>query len=957
MSKAAEIASAYVAVHVQMPGVKRDIEKAFPSEGEFKNRGKRIGGVISGAIGGVVALGISSAVGMITSSIGAAVRRVDTMNNFPKIMANLGYSASDAEKSIKKMSDKLSGLPTSLDSMTGAVTQLAPLTGSLDEATNISLALNNALLAGGKATDIQANAMEQYVQMLSVGKVDMAAWRSLVTAMPGQMGQLSESLIGAGASTTDLYDAMQNGTVSFADFNQALLELNENGVGKFASFEEQAKSATEGIATGWENLKTAISRNVATIIDRLQPMIMKFTEFATMAANQIAPIAITIIEVAESVWAWAEANSGWLIPVAGVIAALIAGYRLFVLWQAAIRTLTLLKAGWAAATYGSAAASYTMGGASLFGAAAQKAWTVATKVGIGVQKAFNMVLRANPIGLVITAVTLLVGALVWFFTETEIGQKIWSGFMDWLATAWEWLQEMWSAGLEFVTGLWESAWNAVKNVFTSLWDGITGKVKSDLEYWTKVFETSLMIVKTVWETAWNAVKSFFTNLWSGITNWFTQRLEYWKRVFRIALGILSEIWSNVWDAIRTKFSNIWNAIKFVFDTMIGFVKDKPVAAFQAARDAIGAAWDGLREKAKKPVKFVIETVVNGLIGTLNKLPGVDIKKVKLPKGFAVGGYTGNLPANAIAGVVHGDEHVIRAKSRRALEAAHPGMLDYMNRYGKLPGYAKGGLVHPLPNGRLTAGWFGYPGHRGMDFAAATGARIRAAGAGTVTHRAYDSSYGNRVDLAHANGLVTRYAHMVNPAPVTVGQKLKQRQLVGYVGSTGWSTGPHLHYEVIRNGKRVNPSAYLSGGGDAGVLGGSNLLDGVLRLGDWVAETISAQFKNPDMFQQMASGVVKSVVSTITSFGRGKIEHGGPTLFDTGGWLNPGMHLVENRTGKPEPVLTSSQWESLSQREQAIYVQNPFTGNYLLAKLDERADDAVDRGFEDQERAERTAAWR
>src|SRR5690606_9852298 len=141
----------------------------------------------------------------------------------------LGYSSDEAASSIDIMSDRLSGLPTSLDSMAGMVQQLAPLTGGLGEATDLSLALNNALLAGGKDTQIQANAMEQYTQMLAVGKVDMVAWRSMVSAVPGQMDQLGQSLLGAGAKSMDLYAAMKDGTVGFDEFKAAVVQLDEEG--------------------------------------------------------------------------------------------------------------------------------------------------------------------------------------------------------------------------------------------------------------------------------------------------------------------------------------------------------------------------------------------------------------------------------------------------------------------------------------------------------------------------------------------------------------------------------------------------------------------------------------------------------------------------------------------------------------------------------------------------------
>src|SRR5690606_32489975 len=143
----------------------------------------------------------------------------------------------------------------------------------LSEATDLSLALNNALLAGGKSTDIQANAMEQYTQMLTVGKVDMAAWRSMVSAMPGQMNQLSEVLLVAGAGSMDLYEALKTGEIGFDDFNQAVLRLNSEGTGAYASFAEQARSATDGIATSQANLGTAITRGLANLIAKFQPQI------------------------------------------------------------------------------------------------------------------------------------------------------------------------------------------------------------------------------------------------------------------------------------------------------------------------------------------------------------------------------------------------------------------------------------------------------------------------------------------------------------------------------------------------------------------------------------------------------------------------------------------------------------------------------------------------------------
>ena len=95
-------------------------------------------------------------------------------------------------------------------------------------------------------------------------------------------------------------------------------------------------------------------------------------------------------------------------------------------------------------------------------------------------------------------------------------------------------------------------------------------------------------------------------------------------------------------------------------------------------------------------------------------------------------------------------------------------------------------------------------HRGTDFAAPTGTPIMASGSGTVTRARWCGGGGNCVKIKHNSTYQTVYAHMKNFAKgIKEGKKVKQGQIIGYVGSTGMSTGPHLHYEVIVNGKKVN----------------------------------------------------------------------------------------------------------------------------------------------------------
>ena len=139
-----------------------------------------------------------------------------------------------------------------------------------------------------------------------------------------------------------------------------------------------------------------------------------------------------------------------------------------------------------------------------------------------------------------------------------------------------------------------------------------------------------------------------------------------------------------------------------------------------------------------------------------------------------------------------------------------GVVDYFDETGQS---AKKFLMKtPINGARLSSSFgnrkhpvLGYTKlHKGTDFAAPTGTPIYAAGNGKVTTYGPNGTYGNFAKIEHANGYTTAYAHMSRFAKgVSRGSFVKQGQVIGYVGTTGRSTGPHLHYEVYVNSKPVN----------------------------------------------------------------------------------------------------------------------------------------------------------
>ena len=113
-------------------------------------------------------------------------------------------------------------------------------------------------------------------------------------------------------------------------------------------------------------------------------------------------------------------------------------------------------------------------------------------------------------------------------------------------------------------------------------------------------------------------------------------------------------------------------------------------------------------------------------------------------------------------------------------------------------------------------------HRGIDFAGSAGSEVVSVATGVVTWAGQRTGYGSLVEVNHGNGYITRYAHNQRTL-VTVGQTVTRGQAIALMGSTGRSTGPHVHFEVLRNGRQINPVSFLGSGKAAVVSTGSSVV--------------------------------------------------------------------------------------------------------------------------------------
>lgn len=271
----------------EVTGLKNHVDKVTGSIG---NSFKSIRNIVAG-------LGIASLIkSTILGNVDAAIKRVDTLSNYSRVMSNLGVGSVQANASVQKLSNKLIGLPTTLDDASGAVQRFTSVNSNISRSTDMFLALNNAILAGGASSEIQKSALEQLSQSYAKGKPDMFEWRSAMTAMPAQMKQVAEAMGFVNASA--LGEALRNGTVSMDQFMDTIMKLNTQGINGYQSFEEQARNATGGIATSIANMRTAIVRGMSDVMNTIgQSNIAGFFTNIAKAINSCIPYVVAFTKV------------------------------------------------------------------------------------------------------------------------------------------------------------------------------------------------------------------------------------------------------------------------------------------------------------------------------------------------------------------------------------------------------------------------------------------------------------------------------------------------------------------------------------------------------------------------------------------------------------------------------------------------------------------------------------
>lgn len=545
-----------------------------------------LGSITKGVVAGLgITKAFSAAWSAVTRNMDSAIDRFDTLNNFPKVMSNLGIGAEESQKSIDKMSEALVGLPTTLDEGALAVQRLTSKNGDIKKSTNLFLAMNNAILAGGAPAQIQSTAIEQLSQAYAKGKPDMMEWRTLMTAMPAQLKQVATAMGYVDADS--LGEALREGNVSMDEFMNTIVDLNEKGLPGFQNFEEQARNSTGGIRTAITNMNSRITQGVTAMIESVDKG-LKDAKLGGIA-KAFETIGNTVRETLKSLAPYITQTLIFLsqelpkiisfvsqmIPYLTTIGIIIAGWKIGKTiqgivqgFQSAKLALALFSMESNGVTIAQAALNGTLKAGEVITALLTGKVTLLELAQAGLAKAqavLNAVMAANPIALIIVGIVALIAIFVLLWNKCEWFRNfwigLWSGIVEIVVGAWEWIKGLFTGIIDFISNNWQALLLFLVNPFA----GAFKLLYDNCEGFRKFVDNFV-----------NAVVNFFKSIPGKLVS-FAQGII---NVFASIPGQMLNIGKNI-------VQGLWNGITGLKDWVISKVKNLGKSILNSIKNVLG----------------------------------------------------------------------------------------------------------------------------------------------------------------------------------------------------------------------------------------------------------------------------------------------------------------------------------------------------------------------------------
>ena len=412
-------------------------------------------------------------------------------------------------------------------------------------------------------------------------------------------------------TATQIVNIADNIRVTFENIGSAIGDVI-GIVGDFVGDLLGIKDGEQGI-----NLLGTAFESVTNFIRKASENFSKFTKWL-----KDSPIALDLLKSA----------------VVGITSAW-AGYKAV---MTVIKGIEVIRNATLSITNGLMLAQFVRTGALTTAEAANAAATMGASGAFGI---FNAVLAANPIGLIVTAVAALTAALVWFFTQTETGQKIWSSFVDWIKQAWQGIADffvgLWSGISEGASTLWDGVvttwnayveslkamWNAVVTFFSDLWESIKEAASTA---WTLITTAVMMVVQPFIDgfmNIWNNISDGLTQVWEGIKMIFEGAWEFIKSIFLGAILIIIDLvtgnfdqlgvdLSLIWEGIKNGISLIWEGIKTYFSGVVDVIVGYATGVFENFSNVLSTIWEFIKMAASMAWEWIKSTVSNLITGLI-----------------------------------------------------------------------------------------------------------------------------------------------------------------------------------------------------------------------------------------------------------------------------------------------------------------------------------------------------
>lgn len=422
---------------------------------DVQNKTKKFDGSMGGltrsiTLGNLAAKGIAKGFQVMSSQMGSAIKRVDTFNNFPRVMENFGVSNDEAKKSIDRMDKAIRGLPTSLDQAVAGVQDIFMVTKNLPEAEKMFKAINDsAMVFAGGSTEAVDRFSYAYKQALASGKVSAQDFNQMNEAIPGLMAKVAESM---GITQVELKEGLSKGKISMDEFNNAMKKLDTEGGAGMKALEKSAHDATGGIGTAITNMKTAITRGLGNAIQELDKSLKSsglggLNDVISSIGKGFEKVLKAIVPLIPHVINFVK----WVIKLAPIWAPIVAGI---------IAYNTVMKIA--------------------------QGVTMAMQVA---QMLLNAAMMLNPIGLIIAAIVALIAIFVILWKKCEGFRNFWIGLWEGIKTA------------------VVAAWNFIKGVFTKVIDFIKNNWKQILLFLVNPFAGAFALLYKHNEKFRNAVNN------------------------------------------------------------------------------------------------------------------------------------------------------------------------------------------------------------------------------------------------------------------------------------------------------------------------------------------------------------------------------------------------------------------------------------------------------------------